>query len=134
MRGFGQQKTLEAQKDRLISTFELAKKKSRAGDKGGCSQLDRYEVIIQSIDSYQLRSVCLAGQGISKTFTIPSLSNIEITDYTNQTTVFQPLTQTASSNCIIITDTKADSCYKLTVVESGIINDENKSGQLCSCN
>lgn len=133
-RGFGKKLQLEAEKDRFINTLELAKKKARVGDRGGCTTLSNYQISILNDQSYSLNPICTSGSGNSQTFTLKQSSSIRITDYTIQNTTFQPLTQSVSPNCIIISDTSTDRCYKLTIIESGITNDENQAGSFCTCN
>jgi len=134
MRGFGEKKELEAQKDKFVTVLELAKKKARSGDAGGCTQLDHYEVEIQSTTSYQLKPICQTGTGTNETFTVAQSSSARISSYSSSITSYAPISNQVSANCIVINDATADSCYKLTVLESGIINEANQSGANCTCN
>ncbi len=71
---FNENKKVDADANQLVSTLELAKKKSRAGDKSGLTQggtnyancdLDAYKVTITSALAYELRaSVCANASGL----------------------------------------------------------------------
>ena len=134
MRGFSGQKDLEAQKNKFITTLELAKKKARSGDEQNCTNLTHYKVDILNDTTYTVSSVCDDGDDIKNTYTIPDSSFVRISEYDNSSIIFKNVTGLSINNCVIMLDTKKDTCYKLTINESGIINEENKSGLLCTCN
>lgn len=134
IRGFGKKMNLEVEKDRLISVLELAKKKSRAGDKDTCTTLDYYQVSIIDPTSYGIDSFCEVGSGNTTEYEIDTNADITISDFSVQNTIFQPQTQVVTPNCIIVKDASTDGCYKLTIQSSGVINEENLSGEFCSCN
>ncbi len=123
-------KALQAQTEQFIEILELAKKKVNAGEKLRCNSLINYSVNILTSTSYSLIAGCASGDITLATYQLPSTSSLSISAYTNAETAFTPLAGGATTNCIVITDSKLNECRKILVNTQGLISEVSAS---CSC-
>lgn len=135
---FNENKKVDADTNQLISTLELAKKKSRAGDKSGLTQggtdysncdLDGYTVSITSSVAYELRaSVCANTSGlcsIGSGCTDVTIMSYSLSPSMNMTPTTGSVSFTGGGlavsgvSSITITNSKNNKSKIITISESG---------------
>ena len=137
---FNESKKIDSGTNELISTIELAKKKSRAGDKSGivlagvdqsACDLDGYKVTLLSASSYALQASmcanvspsCTLGPGctditIASFLTAPSMS---LTPTTGSVEFRASGVAVSGISSIIVTNTKNNKCNTITINGAGIV-------------
>ncbi len=137
---FNESKKIDSGTNELISTIELAKKKSRAGDKSGivlagvdqsACDLDGYKVTLLSASSYALQASmcanvspsCTLGPGctditIASFLTAPSMS---LTPTTGSVEFRASGVAVSGISSIIVTNTKSNKFKTITINGAGIV-------------
>ncbi|MGB4966136.1 MAG: hypothetical protein WBO77_03455 [Microgenomates group bacterium] len=137
---FNESKKIDSGTNELISTIELAKKKSRAGDKSGivlagvdqsACDLDGYKVTLLSASSYALQASmctnvspsCTLGPGctditIASFLTAPSMS---LTPTTGSVEFRASGVAVSGISSIIVTNTKNNKFKTITINGAGIV-------------
>lgn len=130
-RSYSQAQTLDAQTRVVTETLELAKKKAASGDKSACSStLNGYEVSITSATTFNLNAACSAGDVLVQSYTIADKTAVTIVDYTSADTLFPPLVQAMTQNCIVLQDSRSESCRRIDISVIGTIDTQPGA---CSC-
>ncbi len=129
-RSFGRSSLLDARAKEFVTILESAKVKARSGDLGGCAVLDYYEISIDSSLSYSRIPHCVSGTGTTQSYEIPDNEDIEISEYTAQSTVFDRLGARTTANCYILTDTRTSLCVRVDLTAAG---STSRTKNECSC-
>lgn len=137
---FNENKKVDADTNQLISAIELAKKKSRAGDKSGIIQagvdysacdLDGYKVSITSATAYSLQAVMCSNASPSCTLN-PGCLDVPIASYAlSSSVVLAPTTGSVTFSgagvavsgisSITVTNTRNNKLKTITINGAGIV-------------
>lgn len=137
---FNENKKIDADTNQLVSTIELAKKKSRAGDKSGIVQagvdysacdLDGYKVAITSASTYSLQAVMCSNSSPSCTLN-SGCADISIASYSLASSVsLEPTTGAVTIagagvaisgvSTITVTNSKNSKSKTITINGAGIV-------------
>lgn len=137
---FNESKKIDADTNQLVSVIELAKKKSRAGDKSGivlsgvdqsACDLDGYKVSIVSATSYELRASMCANASPSCPL-LSGCSDIAIAPYSTSSSI--SLSPTSGSvdfrssgvaisgiSSITVTNTKSNKFKTISINGAGVV-------------
>ncbi len=135
---FTQQKILENETRKLIDTFEAARSKASAGDKGSCT--DFYGTVVklgkagtsdngtnQTTDYFSLSACCNTTCDNSSFFYRSNFpQNIVFASPSNNTLIkFSPLNRGVDiTPQIIVKDTVSNQCRQITISQAGTINEQ----------
>lgn len=128
---FGRSSLLESRTKDFVSAIESAKVEARSGEKGGCTVLNGYNLVIDSPTTYRKVPDCISGTGTSVSYSIPDGEDVEISGYTTQTTQFDRLGTKITANCFILEDVRTNTCMQVTISAGGATS---ITKNVCSCN
>ncbi len=128
---FNDQKNIEAEGKKFASTVDLLKKKAISGDTSDCSagmETTDYRITYNQ-NSYSIQVQCDTVITTLQTFTLPL--NFSFT--TSDTIIFvsQGSGTLSDVNPIIISNANNSKCYKLTVHQTGVLDEEGPSAAAC---
>ena len=128
---FNRDKNLEKHTLAIQQLLQVGKVKARSNDKGGCSALDHYNVVVESEYKVTTSVVCATGTStFSQSHLIMSEENIQIdTSESGSNFTFYHLRPTSDSGCIVLQDQRSNECRSISVSASGV----TEIVKSCSC-